>query len=115
MILYPLSVFLWEQVLATYGEPLKGSCLSALPSPTWVLLLGLLVHFCTSSGSISPGPVSDFIDVPLEGIEGFGNRAKVQDVNKEAGLEETYPATEGQLDFMSMGAAMAADSAYNSA
>jgi len=64
------------------------------------------------SGSMSPGPVLDFIDVPLEGIEGLGNRVEVQAVAKAivlAGLKETDPAKKEQLDDASMGAALAAD------
>ena len=61
---------------------------------------------------MSPGPVLDFIDVPLEGIEGLGNRVEVQAVAKAivlAGLKETDPAKKEQLDDASMGAALAAD------
>ena len=59
---------------------------------------------------MSPGPVSDFIDVPLEGFEGFGNMVEVQDVAKVIVVDK---ATEEQLNFMPMGAAMATDSTNN--
>ena len=79
-------------------------------------LISLLLFFSfLCLGSISPGPVFDLADIPLEGIDVLGNPDDIQDVAKKfvlAELEQGQGAEE-QRDDASMWAALSANSLNN--
>ena len=65
---------------------------------------------------MSPGPIFDFIDVPLEGIDALGNQVELNDVAKAivmANLVHTGEEKDEQLNYASMQASMAANSVNN--